>query len=121
MPILREIIKEVQNELCRKRLHEFYGAELEKELDTRRPSEEIIQILKALANPIRLWIFCLLKQMKMPVCLLVQILGLDQTLISHHLRVLKDANLVDVEIHGKFRFYKAKCDTVKRALELLMD
>jgi len=121
MPILKEIISEMQSELCKRKLHELYGAELEKKLDTRKPSEEILQILKALANPIRLWIFCLLKQIKMPVCLLVQILKLDQTLISHHLRVLKNANLVDIEVHGKFRFYKAKRDMLQKLLKIFLE
>ena len=120
MQTLGKIIGNLKNDACRRKLLEFYSDKLRRRINTEKPDERILQVFKALANPTRLWIFHLLLQIKLPVCLLVQILGLEQTLISHHLRVLRDANLVDMEVHGKFRFYKAKIETLQKVLKTFL-
>ncbi len=54
-------------------------------------------VLKALAEPNRLRIFDLLRQGTYCNCELGEALQLAPNLISHHLRVLREAGLVDVE------------------------
>ena len=50
--------------------------------------------LKALADPVRLMIFRMLRQREQCVCHLTEATGLSQGTVSHHMRVLKRAGLV---------------------------
>lgn len=56
---------------------------------------DIILVLKAMADPMRIRILKMLEQKSMCVCELTAVLGIQQSSISHHLRVLKDAGFVD--------------------------
>ena len=60
----------------------------------RQAPEEAAVILKALADPNRLRIFDLLMQGDSCNCELKEKLGLPPNLLSHHLRVLRQAGLV---------------------------
>ncbi len=59
-------------------------------------------VLKALAEPARWRIVELLADEELCVCHLVEQLSLPQPLVSHHLRVLRDAGLVE---SAKFRYW----------------
>jgi ArsR family transcriptional regulator len=65
-----------------------------------RPSANLpilADCLKVLADPTRLAVLDLLMQGLQCNCFLGDQLGLTMNLISHHLKVLREANLVDVE------------------------
>ncbi|HEV8462702.1 MAG TPA: metalloregulator ArsR/SmtB family transcription factor [Gaiellaceae bacterium] len=64
--------------------------------------------LQALAEPRRLAILELLREGERPVGELVARLGLSQPLVSKHLRVLKDAGLVDARTDAQRRFYRIR-------------
>ncbi len=66
---------------------------------------EYANIFSVLSNPNRLKIIYILLQKPMPVCSLASLLGLDQTLISHHLSILRKHGIVEQTIKGKYRFY----------------
>lgn len=51
--------------------------------------------LTALADPVRFRIFLLLRQREQCVCHLTEGLGLSQGTVSHHMRLLKRAGLVE--------------------------
>ena len=59
-------------------------------------------VLKALAEPLRWRIVELLADEELCVCHLADELGVAQPLVSHHLKVLRDADLVESE---KFRYW----------------
>lgn len=61
---------------------------------------------QALAEPSRLAILDLLRDGEQPVGRLVDELGLSQPAVSKHLRVLKDAGLVDARIDAQRRLYR---------------
>ncbi len=46
-------------------------------------------------------------------------LKMDQTALSHDLARLKQCGFVDVEINGKYRYYKLNEKTIKPLLELI--
>jgi ArsR family transcriptional regulator len=56
---------------------------------------DLLQVLKAMADPMRIRILKMLEQRSMCVCELTAVLGIQQSSVSHHLRVLKDAGFVD--------------------------
>lgn len=61
---------------------------------------------KALADPKRLQIMNhLVKHGKVCVCDLTEIVDMPQSKLSYHLKILLDANLIEVEICGKWNYY----------------
>ena len=64
--------------------------------------------IEALAEPHRRRILDLLRQGERPVGELVQPLALTQPAVSKHLRVLKDAGLVEVRPDGQRRMYRIR-------------
>lgn len=70
--------------------------------------EDVVVILKALADPNRLRIFDLLMQGDSCNCELKEKLGLPPNLLSHHLHVLRQAGLVRSRrdaIDGRWIYY----------------
>lgn len=60
---------------------------------------------KALSEPARLSIVLALTDECRPVSDVVEITGLPQPSVSHHLRILRDAGLARAERRGSFVFY----------------
>ena len=65
-------------------------------------------MLKALAEPVRWRIVQSLAREELCVCHLVEDLGAPQPLISHHLRVLREAGLVDSEKWRYWTYYRLR-------------
>ena len=64
------------------------------------------EVLAALADPIRLGIVQLLsKHDRLCVCHLNEAFPVEQPTISHHLRLLREAELVDVVRRGQWAYY----------------
>ena len=64
--------------------------------------------LQVLAEPRRVAILELLRDRERPVGELVDELGVSQPGVSKHLRVLRDAGLVDVRADGQRRLYRVR-------------
>ena len=63
-------------------------------------------LLKALADPVRTEICDLLSREELCVCHLVDELGISQPLLSHHLKVLRAAGLVEPRRHSYWTYYR---------------
>lgn len=68
--------------------------------------------LRTIAEENRLKILCLLKEGEKCVCEIWQDLGLSQNLTSHHLKVLKDSDLVNSRKDGLKIFYSLNNKTL---------
>jgi DNA-binding transcriptional ArsR family regulator len=66
--------------------------------------------LHVLAEPRRLAILEILREGEQPVGNLVDRLGVSQPAVSKHLRVLRDAGLVDVRADAQRRFYRIRAE-----------
>lgn len=78
-----------------------------------------LRFLKALSDPTRLRILALLLKRELCVCELTFILKMEQSRISHQLRILKDADLVEDVREGRwivYRIVKAKRKELKLIL-----
>lgn len=64
--------------------------------------------LKALAEPRRWRITELLAEEELCVCHLAEDMGIPQPLVSHHLKVLRDAGLVESEKHRQWTYYRLR-------------
>ena len=63
--------------------------------------------LKALADPTRIGIVnCLANAGECCVCDLTEGFALSQPTISHHLKILREAGLIEVERRGTWSFYR---------------
>jgi DNA-binding transcriptional ArsR family regulator len=74
---------------------------------------DVLNFVKALANPLRFSILKMLQNRWLCVCLIAKALNQDQTLISHHLRKLKELGLVEERREGKLRFYRTRESALK--------
>jgi ArsR family transcriptional regulator len=91
------------------------------------PEEELAGMLKALADPSRLSIFNMLMEGVQCSCEISERLGFSLSLISHHLRVLKEVGLVNSERDaqdGRWIYYSIERDKLAqldRAMRHLLD
>lgn len=67
-----------------------------------------VSALQALAEPHRLEILSLLRDGERPVGELVARLPVSQPAVSKHLRVLREAGLVDVRVDAQRRLYRIR-------------
>ena len=65
-------------------------------------------VLNAIAEPQRRRLLDALRGGELPVGALVKGLGISQPLVSKHLRVLRDAGLVEVRVDGQRRLYRVQ-------------
>jgi ArsR family transcriptional regulator len=74
------------------------------------------ELFKALADPARVRVVNLLATSGEPVCIcnLIEPLGLSQPTVSHHMRKLAEAGLVEREQRGKWAYFSLKRDAVEK-------
>lgn len=75
--------------------------------------EAMGNVFKALADPHRQNILKLLSEQEMGVCEIIHVIGLSQPAVSHHLKTLKQANLVATDKQGKNVFYSLNKEGLK--------
>jgi ArsR family transcriptional regulator len=68
--------------------------------------KDIVKIFKALSDPTRLRIMLLLLRKELCVCELMFILGMEQSRISHHMRVLREADVAEDVRAGRWIIYR---------------
>jgi ArsR family transcriptional regulator len=73
----------------------------------RAQAQRMAAIAKALGDPIRLQLVDVLRKHagKVCVCELVPLFDLSQPTVSHHLKVLRDAGIVESERQGLWAYY----------------
>lgn len=67
-----------------------------------------LDVLRVLADPLRLRIVALLARETLCTVHLREETGARQTNLSNHLRVLREAGLVDTEPCGRFTYYRLR-------------
>lgn len=70
--------------------------------------------LKALSEPIRLRIIDLLRHGELTVGDIAEFLEAELVTVSHHLKILKQAELVEVKRDGRFMVYNLRPDLLQR-------
>jgi len=78
-------------------------------------AEATADLFKALGDPARVRIVNRLATAAGPVCIcdLIEPLGLGQPTVSHHMKKLVDAGLVEREQRGKWAFFSLKREAVE--------
>jgi ArsR family transcriptional regulator len=88
---------------------------------TAEAESPVLPVFRALAEPNRLRLFQALRDKERCVRDLVDTEGLPQPLVSHHLRVLADAGLVQVRRSEGFSLYAVSSEGMAAARALAMD
>ncbi|GAA3934660.1 metalloregulator ArsR/SmtB family transcription factor [Streptomyces gulbargensis] len=70
-------------------------------------------LIRVLADPLRLRIVTLLARETLCTTHLVEETGARQTNLSNHLRVLREAGVVETEPCGRFTYYRLKPEVIE--------
>lgn len=79
---------------------------------------ELADLFKIFGDTTRIRIMCVLFQGEQSVCCISEILGLEQSTISHQLRILRHNKLVNVRKDGKQSFYSLADDHIHKIFSL---
>ena len=77
---------------------------------------DLADMFKIFADSTRLKIICAIMKEELCVCDLCELLGLNQTTVSHQLKTLRDSKLVKYRRDGKQIFYSLEDDHVTQIL-----
>lgn len=79
------------------------------------------RLFRVLGDPARIRILNALATNAEPVCVchLIEPLGLTQPTVSHHLKTLTDAGLLDREQRGKWAYFSLRSEAAERLANLL--
>ncbi|MFA4646362.1 metalloregulator ArsR/SmtB family transcription factor [Pyrococcus kukulkanii] len=117
---LIEKLSERQKKTVMRCLEKCNIMDLDEEIEVY-PRSDVNRFLKILSNPIRYGILKMLMNRWMCVCLIAEALEVDQTLVSHHLRILKELNILEEKREGKLRFYRTNKEKLKEYLDALLE
>ncbi|MEU4498496.1 metalloregulator ArsR/SmtB family transcription factor [Streptomyces sp. NBC_00210] len=70
-------------------------------------------LIRVLADPLRLQIVTLLARETLCTTHLVEETGAKQTNLSNHLKVLREAGVVDTEPCGRFTYYRLRPEVIE--------
>ncbi len=81
----------------------------------RRQAERIAALAKALGDPIRVQLVDVLRRHAGEVCVceLTPLFDVGQPTVSHHLKVLREAGIVDSERRGLWAYYYVAPDALE--------
>ena len=86
-------------------------------------ADQLAAALKVIADPARLRLLSLIQAQpghEACVCHLTEPLGLSQPTVSHHLKVLLNAGLVEREQRGSWAYFRVVPDQLRALRELLV-
>lgn len=106
---------------------EFYQVheDVVKAVEEKMPDEDVLcdlaEIFKVFGDSTRIKILYLLFESEMCVCDIAQLLGMNQSAISHQLRILKQAHLVKSRREGKSVIYALSDGHVRTIIDQGME
>ncbi|OEJ22213.1 transcriptional regulator [Streptomyces agglomeratus] len=88
----------------------------------REEAQRLADMLKAIADPTRLQLLRIIERApggEACVCDLTECLGLRQPTVSHHLKIMTEAGLLDRERRGTWAWFSVNHDGLRRVREIL--
>jgi ArsR family transcriptional regulator len=86
-------------------------------------AQQLAKVFKALGDPTRVKLLSLIiasANGEMCVCDLTEPVGLSQPTVSHHMKLLVEAGLVDREQRGRWAYYTPTTNTLSDATKALL-
>lgn len=90
-------------------------------MPTPREIQDATDLLKAVGEPTRMRILCALSDRELSVGDLQAVLGMNQSAVSHQLRVLRSTHLVKYRREGKMVCYSLADDHVRNMLQVSLE
>lgn len=81
--------------------------------------EQEAKVFKAFCDPNRLKILNILKDGEHCACKLLEILDVSQSTLSHHMKILTDARVVNVRKDGKWSHYSLSNNGIEKVIQYL--
>ncbi|MFG3542128.1 ArsR/SmtB family transcription factor [Streptomyces clavifer] len=79
------------------------------------------ELIRVLSDPLRFQIVTLLARETLCASHLVEETGARQTNLSNHLKVLREAGVVETEPCGRFTYYKLRPDVIAKLADRFAD
>lgn len=79
---------------------------------------ELADFFKVFGDSTRIRIMCALFERELNVCCIADIVGMEQSTVSHQLRVLRQENLVKVRRDGKQSYYSLEDEHIQKIFEM---
>ena len=79
---------------------------------------ELADFFKVFGDSTRIRIMCALFERELSVCCIADIVGMEQSTVSHQLRVLRPENLVKGRRDGKQSYYSLEDDHIRQIFEM---
>lgn len=105
--------KQAENLECCQELHEDIIAKVSEQMPPEEVLYDLAELFKVFGDSTRVRILFVLFESEMCVCDIAQLLNMNQSAISHQLRVLKQARLVKYRRDGKTVYYSLADNHVK--------
>src|SRR5690625_2489342 len=86
-------------------------------------AQDVAKVSKALGDPTRVKLMSMITGSsagEMCVCDLTEPVGLSQPTVSHHMKLLVEAGLVEREQRGRWAYYRPTIDTLAAAAKALI-
>jgi ArsR family transcriptional regulator len=83
--------------------------------------KQFIRVMKAMSDPNRVRILKLLEEKELCVCELTELLGLAQSTVSKHLKLMDDAELVESRRDGAWIIYRINVGEKSSYAEIMLD
>lgn len=111
--VIRETAGENEKDLCEKQCFHPQNICLAREsMLEEKTVQDLAEMFKVFGEPSRIKILHILSKKEMCVCDLAAALGMNQSAISHQLRLLRNAKLVKFRKEGKEAWYSLDDDHV---------
>ena len=102
-------------------IHEDVVSEVRRHMPDEEDLMDLADFFKVFGDTTRVKILCALFKSEMCVCDIAQLLGMNQSAISHQLRVLKQSKLVKYRREGKAILYSLADGHVRTILDQGME
>lgn len=98
-------------------IHEEVVAKVKDSMPAEETLYDLAELFKVFGDTTRIKIICALFESEMCVCDIAALLCMNQSAISHQLRVLKQARLVKYRKEGKVVYYSLDDDHIKEMFD----
>ena len=98
-------------------IHEEVVLQVRESMPEEETLYDLAELFKVFGDTTRIKILCALFESEMCVCDIASLLSMNQSAISHQLRVLKQARLVKYRKEGKVVYYSLDDDHVKQIFD----
>lgn len=103
----------INNDVCEVTvIHEDVINKVKKIMPEETKLYDLAELFKVFGDTTRIKILCALFESEMCVCDIAALLGMNQSAVSHQLRVLKQSKLVKYRKEGKIVYYSLADDHV---------